>query len=367
MSSEPFIGALRPDEPPSESIAPEEIEPLHRQNLRLAAERIATTQRLLITCHRGPDGDSVGSMIALAALRHRRGVRTVLYSPDHVPRRFRGLPYTRTFTRKLTEEHTFDATVVVDCADRELLGKDFPGPEVTGEMIVLDHHRTSEPFGDIHVCDPDASSVGVLVARIARLLEWPLSRDAATGIYVSLASDTGSFRYANTNAEALHLAAHLVECGVQPWSVSERLYERASLKRYKLLSLLLDTMTLELNGKVAVLVLTRELLARAGASWDDSTDLVNYARAIDGVECGLLLSPAKYGGIRVSMRSKGRAVDAGAICASMGGGGHRGAAGCVVQGEWDEVRSTVLAALARALEPAEKLGDANVEGRRDLE
>ena len=254
----------------------------------------------------------------------------------------------------MPEHQTYDATVAVDCAEARLLGPDFPDASITGTLIILDHHAYGAPFGDIHVCDPQAASVGVLVARLAEQQNWPLSRDAALAIYVSLACDTGTFRYANTNAEAFHLAARLLDHHkVDPWRVSERLYERSSLERYRLLALVLPAIDLHLGGRVAVLVVTREILAEAKASWDDAVSIVDYARGINGVECGVLLSPARGGGTRVSLRSKGFHIDAGRVCASLGGGGHSGAAGCILDMELDAARTHIVAALATELEPAE--------------
>jgi bifunctional oligoribonuclease and PAP phosphatase NrnA len=312
-----------------------------------AAARLASARRVLLTCHLGPDGDSLGSMSALASLLREHGRDVTLYNPDPAPRFLRWLPHVDGLTRQLGE--AYDLTVVVDCGDQKLLGKTFPPPEKTGPLLVLDHHATSRPFGDVYVCDAAAASVGVLVARLAAHLGWPLSLDAARGIYTSLVSDTGSFRYSNTNAEAFQLAAHLVgDVGLDPWSVAQSLGEEVPLARYRLLSLALAGIALEQGGRLAVMSITDEMVRQAGARWEHSEGLVNYARALEGVEVGVLLSPAREGGTRISLRSKGR-VDAGAVCAPFGGGGHRGAAGCWLDTSPAEARPIILAALAGAL------------------
>lgn len=318
-----------------------------------AADRLAAAKKVLLTCHRGPDGDSVGSMVALAALLRAREVPATLYNPDLVPRRLKWLPQVKTLVHRLRKDARYDLTVVVDCGDRKLLGDQFPAPSVTGELVVLDHHATVAPFGDVFVCDPSASSVGVLVARIARHNGWEINRDAALGIFVSLVSDTGSFRYSNTNAEAFALAAELTAGGVDPWVISERMNERVPMARYKLLSAALAGMELVHDGVVCVMTVTHEMVRAAGAVWEHSEGLVDYARAIDGVDCGVLITPAKRGGTRVSMRSKGRLIDAGAVCATLGGGGHAGAAGCTVDADLPTTRARVEAALAAALAPTQ--------------
>ena len=322
--------------------------PGHRATIAQAAERIAAADRVLVTCHRGPDGDSVGSMIALSSLLGAQGKEVTLYNPDAVPRRLKWMPLTKRFVRRLGKNAAFPLTIVVDCADARLLGKTFPGPAVTGELIALDHHRSSQPFGDLYVCDPAASSVGLMVARLAKHLGWSIPADAALGIYVSLVSDTGSFSYANTTPEAFHLAAELVESGVDPGSIHAKLNERATMERYALLSKALESLDLRLDGKVAFMTITHEMVKQAGAAWEDTVDLVNYSRAMDGVECGILFTPAKFGGIRVSMRSKSE-IDCGQLCESLGGGGHPGAAGCVLDTDMAAAKRRIESDLARAL------------------
>lgn len=313
------------------------------------ADALAAARKVLLTCHLGPDGDSAGSMSALAALLCERGRDVTVYNPDTPPRTLRWLPHLETLVHRVPASARFDVTVVVDCGDRKLLGDRFPRPEVTGRVLVLDHHASARPFGDLFVTDPGASSIGVLVARVAERLGWELSPDAAIGIYTSIVADTGFFRYANTTAEAFRLAAELVERrGVDPWFVAERLGEQVPLARLRLLAAALGAIQLELGGRVAVMTVTDEMVRATGATWEMTCGLVNYARGIEGVECGALLTPAREKGSYVSLRSKGR-VDAGAVCLQFGGGGHRGAAGCRIPGDLDEARATIVAALARAL------------------
>lgn len=302
----------------------------------------------MLTCHRGPDGDAIGSMVALAALLVSQNKTVRLFNRDLVPRHLKWLPHAKRLTHRLKAAERFDLTVIVDCGDERLLGRKFPQREVTGPWLVLDHHASGTPFGDLFVCDPDASSVGVMVARLAKLLGWPIDEDAALGLWVSMVSDTGSFRYANTNAEALALAAELVAGGVDPWTVNERIAERRTMSQYRLLSAALAAIELVHDDRIAIVIVTHEMVTAAGSSWEESAGIINYARALKGVECGVLISPAKNGGIRVSMRSKGR-VDAGAVCAALGGGGHTGAAGCTLKGTIEQAREVVEKALGAAL------------------
>lgn len=321
-------------------------------DLAQACQRLEQASRVLLTCHLGPDGDAVGSMVALAGILAAQGKQVTLYNPDLVPRHLKWLPRAKSLVHRLKGDPRFDCTVVVDCGDEKLLGDAFPKREITGPLIVLDHHASVRPFGDLYICDPQASSVGVMVFRLAREAGWDIPADAALGIYVSIVSDTGSFRYANTNAEALRIAADFVAAGhVTPWEISERMHERSPLARYKLLAAALSGLETAADGKLAFMTITHEMVTAAKAKWEDTEGFVGFARSIRGVECGVLLSPAKRGGIRVSMRSKGNLIDAGAVCAPLGGGGHRGAAGCTLAGnDLAAARTQIEAALIAALE-----------------
>jgi phosphoesterase RecJ-like protein len=230
-----------------------------------------------------------------------------------------------------------------------MLGEQFPSREVTGTLISLDHHASGKPFADIHVCDPTAASVGVLVARLADRLGWTIEADAAAALYVTLISDTGGFRHANTSAEALHLAGRLVERGADPYRIGIALEERTSLARARLLAAALQSLELVCDGRAALMTITAAMVASTGATWDDTEGMVMYARGIDKVACGVLLTTARGGGVRVSMRAHADRIDVGAVCQVLGGGGHAGAAGCLFAGDIPAARSAVIAALDSAL------------------
>lgn len=319
-------------------------------DLARAAAHCASSQNALVTCHLGPDGDAVGSMSALTTLLRAQGKKVTLYNPDPVPRTLRWLPQVATLVHRLPVGTRYDVTFVCDCGDRKLVGESFPASDITGPLVVLDHHAFSRPFGDVYLCDPSAPAAGVLVARLAETLGWPILPEAAEAIYVSLVADTGFFRYANTTAEAFRLAHDFVDrLGVDPWKVAEALGERVPLSRYRLLAAALATIQIELDGQVAVMTVTEEMVRAAGAAWEDTEGLVNYTRSIEGVECGVLFTPAKDKRVRVSLRSRGRRINAGAVVMPFGGGGHSGAAGCRLEGTLAEARARILAALQEAL------------------
>jgi bifunctional oligoribonuclease and PAP phosphatase NrnA len=318
------------------------------QATREACDLLARAQRILLTSHRRPDGDGTGSMAGLASLLRALGKTAVIYSVDPIARRYKWLPLASTTVHTISFDERFDCTVVVDCADVSLLGDTLPPPEVCGTLITLDHHASGHPFGDVAVWDPSAAAVGVLVFRIAQRQGWPITPEAAVPLYVSLISDTGGFRHANTNAEALHVGSELIRSGVVPSSIAAALEERPSPGKLRLLGSVLSTLELQCAGRVGVLSVTTDMVEGARASWEDIEGMVNWARNVDGVQVGVLLTTAKGGGVRVSMRSRSEKIDVGKVCMALGGGGHPGAGGCHINGDLASTKDKIVRALDSA-------------------
>ncbi len=318
------------------------------QMLTRACEVLRNARRILLTSHRRPDGDGTGSMAGLASLLRAQGKDAVIYSVDPIARRYKWLPLVSGTVHTIPFDDVFDCTVVVDCADISLLGDTLPPPEVCGTLIALDHHASGHPFGDIPVWDPTAAAVGVLVHRIAMHEGWPITTEAAVPLYVSLISDTGGFRHANTNAEALHVGSELIRAGVVPATIASSLEERPSPGKLRLLGAVLSTLELHCAGRAGVLSVTTDMVEGARASWEDIEGMVNWARNVEGVQVGVLLTTAKGGGVRVSMRSRSERIDVGRVCQTLGGGGHPGAGGCHMNGDLVGTKEKVVRALEQA-------------------
>lgn len=318
------------------------------QMLSRACEVLRDARRVLLTSHRRPDGDGTGSMAGLASLLRAQGKEAVIYSVDPIARRYKWLPLVSGTVHTIQFDEVFDCTIVVDCADVSLLGDTLPPPEVCGTLITLDHHASGHPFGDIPVWDPTAAAVGVLVHRIAIHEGWPITKEAAVPLYVSLISDTGGFRHANTNAEALHVGSELIRAGVVPSTIASSLEERPSPGKLRLLGSVLSTLELHCAGRVGVLSVTTDMVEGARASWEDIEGMVNWARNVEGVQVGVLLTTAKGGGVRVSMRSRSDRIDVGKVCMTLGGGGHPGAGGCHMSGDLPSTKEKVVRALEQS-------------------
>ena len=304
---------------------------LFSEQLALATDLIRREQRFLVAAHARLDGDALGSMLVTAHGLRQLGKEVYLYNPDPVPRRLSWLPGAGEVRRKVPGGMRFAATLVHDCGARHLLGEHFPEPPVTGPLIVLDHHEIVSELGDIVLRDQNAGAAAVIAMRLLGALgisEDALPLDLATALFVSLVEDTGWFRYPNTDQEVFRLAMAARQSGVSSWEVALQLDEQLSEASLRLLTLVLPTLERHCAGQLALLTLTDQMLHEAHATMDDVGKLVNYARALRGVEVGGQITVSDDR-IYVSLRGKGR-VHVGELCAQFGGGGHRNAAGCTI-------------------------------------
>lgn len=310
-------------------------------------EALTSARTVLVTCHRKPDGDAMGSMLAVGLILERRGKDCTLYSQDGVPKQFADLVLADTVVDHLSTEAHYDATVCVDTGDRALLGDNVPPADRSGTVIVLDHHSSSTPFGDLRWHDPTAAATGVLVAELAGLLDVALDAAMAEHLWCALYTDTGGFRYSSTDARVLRLAAELVEAGIQPWDVTVKLYENNPVERMRLLGEVLRTLELSASGQIASLAITQAMVDRSGADDSMMDGFINYARSIAGVEVAVQVLQ-QGNNCRINLRSKGR-IDVGALAQRLGGGGHHNAAGCTLEGPPTEVQPRILGLLEEAL------------------
>lgn len=304
-------------------------------------------QRFLIACHENPEGDAIGSELALAlALRKMGKVATVL-NADPVPWNLMFLPGADTVVSD-EDGSRYEVAVVVDCGSPERTGSVQAELRKPPLMVNIDHHRTNGCRGDHCLVDPEAAATGMLIYRVLDAMGSEIDYDVAVNIYVAILTDTGSFHYSNTSPEAFRIAGEMVRRGIDPWDVAEKVYESRSADRLRLLGRVLASLEIGAGGKVASITTMKKDLADFSAGKDALEGFINYPRSVIGVEVAVSFREEGEREFRVSFRSKGR-VDVSAVAQSFGGGGHRNAAGCTVQGSLSEVKEKVFAALEAAL------------------
>ncbi|MCC7073339.1 MAG: bifunctional oligoribonuclease/PAP phosphatase NrnA [Deltaproteobacteria bacterium] len=318
---------------------------------RRVAEVLQQARRVLVLGHAGADGDVCGSSLGLAAALRELGKEVVVYNEERYPDAWRWLPGGSAVATTLNARERFDCTVAVDAARPERLGRDFPPPGRRGTFVWIDHHKIDPAPGDVSYVDPTAAAVGEQVAAVLEVLGHPLSLDVAQCLYASLLADTGGFRYGNTSARAFRLAARLVEAGVDPWLMTERIYESQDEARMRLLGKVLSSMWLSPCGRAGLVEVRAHDMSRFGARAEHVQGLVNHVRGIKGVEIAVLLRELPDG-TAVVLRSRGN-IAAAPIAAALGGRGHKNAATFTVEGDLASTRQRVVEAVLAALPAVE--------------
>jgi phosphoesterase RecJ-like protein len=309
-------------------------------------------QRFLLTTHVRPDGDGLGSMLALDDALRSKGKDVQLTVASSFPPQYRFLDPAgriRHFRLPGDDCRQAEAVLILDTGTWNQLG-DF-GTYLRGHnaaKAVIDHHMTQDDLGGQRFVDVLAEATGRLIFEAVQALGAPLSAAAATALFVAVSTDTGWFRHANAQAPTFALASELVHAGARPEGLYDQLFENNSLGKLKLLGLVLERLQVTNGGKVAYTEIRRHDYEATGATPHDTENIVNYTRSIDGVEVGVLFMEQPRGGVKVSFRSRA-AVDVARIAAQFGGGGHRLASGATVEASLDEARARVLQAVSAAL------------------
>jgi phosphoesterase RecJ-like protein len=313
------------------------------------AKLLAAGKRFLLTGHRNPDGDALGSALGLALALEAQGRDAHIVMRDTWSSAYGKLPGISRVevADALPAGWTarFDAILAMECPEPERTG----WPDLLqGKTVNIDHHAGNLRYGALNLVDLPAAATGEIVADLLDLLGWPLTEDIATNLWVSLVTDTGSFRYSNTTPKALALGARLVAAGARPGPVNEFLFEAAPLSSIKLEALVLSTLELHASGAVATIELPRRFFGESGANEADTEGLVNRARGIEGVRAAALIREGDDGEVRCSLRSKG-AVDVRGVAALHAGGGHRNASGCRMAGTLASAKAALVPEISAAV------------------
>ncbi len=303
---------------------------------------------ILILSHEAPDGDSMGSGLALLHFLRKKGKKAQFLLIDGVPYMYNFLPGAGEVITSYSG--MANLAVLVDASRVERSGLEKPYP--FREIIRIDHHLVGEDYSEYDILDPEAPSTGNIIYDL--LKAW--DRDAideliATCLYTAVLTDTGSFRYSNANEKAFIDAAELVELGADPSKVSRMVYMRKHLTTYRLLLRVLSSLKLDFDGLVAYITVLNRDLEETGASRIEAESFVSYPLSLEGVEIGLKFEEEDGDIWRISFRGKGK-VDLSKVALELGGGGHFNASGARIKGDMDGVRERVLDVLRKHMELA---------------
>jgi bifunctional oligoribonuclease and PAP phosphatase NrnA len=325
------------------------------------AEMLKGCNRILISAHKSPDGDALGSQLALMLALEKLNKTVTAHNLDPVPEIYRFLPHADRIKIGLPVQGHYDAYIVVDADPPRtgLFDKKYPADI----LINIDHHITNPREWPLTWLDTDASACGEMIYKLIQVLEVNIDRQIALCLFTAIFTDTGSFRYSNTKSESMKIAADMLEAGADPWLVTENVYESFAFRRLKLLGAVLAGMERSSDGRVAWVVITDELYHQTGTTAEDTDSFINFVRSVKGVEVAVLIRQTGESQYKLSLRSKGR-IDLSSLAQSFGGGGHKNAAGGVMNGTLEEVKKAVLNGLALAISAQLGEGGANLDGRR---
>lgn len=300
-------------------------------------------ERFLVCSHSRPDGDAVGSMLAMGMLLRAMGKRADLVTADRIPSIYRGLPHADDIRTAMRVHGPYDAVILLECDSLErtrLLGME------AFYLVNIDHHPTGRNFGHLNWIDQKAASVGELVYQLIQAAGVAITPEIATCIYTTVLTDTGSFCYGGTGASTFALAEELTRAGADPIRIAQEVYFSTSTSKLLLVGAALNNLKRE--GRLAWLWVTHADMVRTCAAEEDCEGIVNYGLAISGVEVAAFFRELPEGEIRLSLRSKGK-IDVAVIAARLGGGGHENAAGVTLEGPLAEAIDLILAALKTSM------------------
>src|SRR3954451_4189500 len=310
---------------------------------------IRSRRRFVLSSHSRPDGDSIGSQLAMLYALRALGKEATAINVDPAPpplMAFPGVPDIRIAPEAAGD---FDAAIIMECGDLARTG-------VSGLdrffVVNIDHHPGNTDYGQINWFDASAAACGEMVFDVVKALGVPLSVQIATHIYLAILTDTGSVHYSSLSPRTFDICRECLEAGVDPVLVARNVYDSNNMGRLKLFGAVLSAMQIDQTGRIAIVYLDHEMARAAGGTYEDTEGLINLPLTVKEIQAVVFFKEHEGETYRVSMRPKGD-IDIGAIAKEFGGGGHKNAAGCTVTGAIDALQKTFVEKMERAIDRAQ--------------
>ncbi len=309
-------------------------------------EAIRTRQRFVISSHARPDGDSIGSQLAMAFALRALGKNVTIVNKDTPPSSLMPFPGVDTIVIADRVSDPFDAAIVMECSDLER-------PGVAGLdrffLINIDHHPGNTGYGRINWFDASAAACAEMVFDLVVALGVPVTQDIATHVYLAILTDTGSFHYSGISPRTFDICRKALEAGVDPVLTARHVFHSNSMGRLKLFGAVLNAMTVDRTGRVAALSVDHAMTEAAGGTYEDTEGLVNMPLTVKSIIAVVFFKQSEGDEYRVSLRSQGD-IDVGGVAKQFGGGGHKNAAGCTVRGTLDTLRELFVGKIQQAID-----------------
>ncbi len=304
-----------------------------------------------LTAHVLPDGDSIGSLLALGEALSRAGKDVKLFSPGIVPKKYTFLRGSDKIATAGMELQPDTVVIALDSSDPERLGTFAETAKQARCLINIDHHVTNVRYGTLNLVDPEAAATGEIIYGLLTDMGQSLTASMAEALYVAISTDTGSFKYDNTTPTTHRAAAALLEHQINPAVIAQRVFDERPLSYYMLLKEALATLELHGDNRIALITISKDMLERSGTTVEDIDGIVNYTRDIEGVELGILIYVESAEEVKVGFRS--RRVDVSLLAQKFNGGGHARAAGCRIHGAYGTAKEEILLQAQKLLQQTE--------------
>jgi len=312
---------------------------------RIAAA-IRSRQRFVLSSHARPDGDAIGSQLAMAYALRALGKDVRLINADAAPPPLRTFPGVEDIEIAGAVEGDFDAAIIMECGDLARTG-------VSGFerffVINIDHHQGNSEYGQLNWFEPTAAACGEMVFDLVGALGVPFSREIATHVYLAILTDTGSFHYSSISPRTFDICRQAIEAGVDPVHVARSVYDSNNMGRLKLFGAVLSGMEIDETGRIAIVHLNPRMAREAGGTYEDTDGLINLPLTVKEIQAVIFFKETDRHEYRVSMRSKG-AIDIAAVAREYGGGGHKNAAGCNGTGSLEDLRRDFVQRVQHAVQ-----------------
>jgi bifunctional oligoribonuclease and PAP phosphatase NrnA len=314
--------------------------------IRQIVDAIRARDRFVLASHSRPDGDSIGSQLAMAyGLRHL-GKHVVIVNSDPAPPPLQQFPGVSDIIVAPSVDGTFDAAIIMECGDLARTGVEGLDRQF---IINIDHHPGNSGYGSINWFDAGAAACGEMVYELIVALGVPLTLNIATHVYMAILTDTGSFHYSNISPRTFNICRDALEAGVDPVLVARNVYDSNNMGRLKLFGAVLSAMQLDQAGRIAIVYLDHEMARAAGGTYEDTEGLINLPLTVKEIQAVVFFKQVEGEEYRVSMRSKGN-IDVAVVAKQFGGGGHKNAAGCTVTGAIDALQKLFIEQLDMAID-----------------
>ncbi len=315
-------------------------------DLARIVEALRARQRFVLSSHSRPDGDAIGSQLALLYALRALGKEAVAVNADAAPPPLQAFPGVGDIVITPKVEGAFDAAIIMECGD--LLRTGVAGFEQYF-VINIDHHPGNSGFGQLNWFDSSAAACAEMVYDIVRALGVPLSREVATHVYLGILTDTGSFHYSGISPRTFDICRECLEAGVDPVQLARNVYDSNNMGRLKLFGAVLSAMQIDPTGRIAIVYVDHEMAREAGGTYEDTEGLINLPLTVKEIQAVIFFKQVEADEYRISLRSKGD-IDIGVIAKEFGGGGHKNASGCTAIGPIDALQKRFIEKIEGAID-----------------